>query len=971
MSADTAKDADRQKLLDEVVNEICNDDSGDEEFDVANMAFSEECVDWVKSRVLEGLEIPVSSWSESHTVTSSLFLAGGEKTRLLFAITDTENRLFLYPHAPIRRAKASKDSEEPIELKEKAIYLYKKDVLKDILPENIEYMVPFGIISGCTMDAFLRVVQFVLAPSLLKNKGWPESIQKEFSTQMHKFLAGLTENANRIKGKTVLYVPFESIVDIDIAAQNKDLVQRFEAALIHWTRQIKDVLSEKDQVDSSGDSEGPLAEIAFWSARATDLNNILQQLERVDVRQIVQILGIAKSVYLEPFEKLAGLIRDGTEEAKENLKYLRTLQDPCEKLRQARAKDIPSLLDPILRTVQMIFLTSPCYNTPERLIGILRKVSNEIISRCRNEISLESIFQGGEGGSIEGREDAKRALKDATLAGEAWKVVCKKMLEATEKRYKSEHPATVWESDSTNQIFAEIEAFIAQRCRDLLEVCEGQQQFGMKKESDMPCFSGVRGPEIQKSLIDIQRSFERHISQLRNLNYAVLDVKQTFWHDDYAKFKKGIKDLETMLTNIISGSFDLIPTVEAGVELLEAFSFLAERDTVKRAVERKTDGVFGLFLKELALIKNWFNDHKKNPPIPEGLPGEAGRAIWAHNFKTRIDTHYRLLSTCHYLPSKLAQREEAFPAYHNLSSSLEHYIQSTFNEWKEKVENQRDTLHQYLDISLITKVQSEEHNVLIFECNFNPELLKLLDEIRYWTRQGPAGLGMTIPASAQEIQAREERLRVFRENVCVAVRAYNHIVLSLTSEERRLFAERIAFLDSKYNPGISKLLWSSKGIVEYFVRDCAKFAGQIQKVVDTFKQSVQSIKNCCATIASTLLVKIQRKHTYPMEEFEKVQSDHRVVVRQKLQVAHEQIVNTMKLVFEDFKRDYVTSTDVQREWRLFVEKVEKDIDDALRQTVKRSLQEISKAIVGDTKTGDPGQLFQVCFFFFFSKYITN
>ncbi|KAJ9437970.1 Dynein-1-beta heavy chain [Diplonema papillatum] len=952
----------RQQLLDEAVQEVTGDDSGEDDDELTEKTVVHpECLAWMKGRILEGLDVPSTSWTDAHSSTVAYFLgAGCETVQNLFVLTDAEQRLYVCTHAPVRRSRASKDGVEAADLGDRAMF-FCKSTEDEIQPFSIDSAIHFLVVHGSALDSLLRTVQFVVAPSLLRNKGWPESIQKEFSTQIHKFLASLTENANRIRGKTVLYVPLEEVADAEAAAHNKDLVQRFEAALIHWTRQIKDVLAEKDQVESSGgDSDGPLAEIAFWRARATDLNNILGQLERADVRLIVRVLSVAKSVYLEQFEKLAGLIRDGTEEAKENLLYLRTLQEPCEQLRGSKTREVPNLLHPILSTVQLIFLTSPCFNTPERLVGILRRVSNEIISRCRSEISLDAIFQASNNtGTTNLREEAKAALVDATKAGESWKSICKKMLDATEKKYKCEHPSVVWETDSTNQVFAEIEAFISQRCRDLLEVCENQQQFGMKKEDEMPCFAGVRGPEILKSLVDIQRNFERHISQLRNLPYAVLDVKQTFWHDDYARFKKGVRDLETMLTNIISSSFDLIPTIESGVELLEAFSFLAERDSVKRAVERKADGVFGLFLAELTVIKNWFNDRRKNPPVPEQHPPEAGRALWAYNFKTRIDSHYRLLSTCHYLPSNLPHREESFPQYHNLSAALEQYIQTTFNEWRERVESQKDILSHHLDVALLTKVHSETYNVLIFECSFSPDLLRLLDEIRLWTRQSPAGLGMTMSAGLQELQIREEKLRVFRENICLAVRAYNTIVTSLTSEERRLFAERTAFLDSKYNPGISKLLWSSKGIVEYFVRDCTKYAAQVQKVVDTFKRSVLAVRASCQTIASTLLVKIQKKYTYLIDEFERVQAEHRVAVRAKLKQTHEQIVETLNVVFEDFKRDYVASQEVRDEWRIFVDKVEKEIDDALRQTVKRSLQEISRAIIGDAKAGDPGQLFQV------------
>lgn len=59
---------------------------------------------------------------------------------------------------------------------------------------------------------------------------------------------------------------------------------------------------------------------------------------------------------------------------------------------------------------------------------------------------------------------------------------------------------TGWDFDQSS-IFAQIDAFV-QRCRDLLEVCEGQIQFARKinngKKAAIPCFGGSKGPEIGK-----------------------------------------------------------------------------------------------------------------------------------------------------------------------------------------------------------------------------------------------------------------------------------------------------------------------------------------------------------------------------------------------------------------------------------------------------------------------------------------
>ena len=50
------------------------------------------------------------------------------------------------------------------------------------------------------------------------------------------------------------------------------------------------------------------------------------------------------------------------------------------------------MLPPILNVVRLIWRYSRFYNTPDRLAGLLRKVSNEIISRCRASISISEIL---------------------------------------------------------------------------------------------------------------------------------------------------------------------------------------------------------------------------------------------------------------------------------------------------------------------------------------------------------------------------------------------------------------------------------------------------------------------------------------------------------------------------------------------------------------------------------------------------
>ena len=78
--------------------------------------------------------------------------------------------------------------------------------------------------------------------------------------------------------------------------------------VIHWTRQIKELLSSQESLDTST-SSGPLEEIEFWRARCEDYSSLTRQLEQPGVKKAIRIAQRAKSSYVEPFQKLSRQIQ--------------------------------------------------------------------------------------------------------------------------------------------------------------------------------------------------------------------------------------------------------------------------------------------------------------------------------------------------------------------------------------------------------------------------------------------------------------------------------------------------------------------------------------------------------------------------------------------------------------------------------------------------------------------------------------
>lgn len=419
-----------------------------------------------------------------------------------------------------------------------------------------------------------------------------------------------------MKNTKIIIVNFFS--SINHTLQDKERLQIMESVVIHWTRQIKEVVNNHDS-STSAETAGPLDEIEFWKGRAYDFVGIQRQLEGDGVCRIIEVLHYAKSSYIGPFQTLTQQIVARAAEANDNLKYLETVREQCTALRTIEAEKVVTILPDLMNRIRLIWSFSAFYNDNDRVCGILRKISNEIIRRFRAHVPVSEILDGDV-------EYAMGRLHSAIDCGVVWKAIFHKTLESIQ-RQKARY-GRVWEIDDAS-VFAQIDAFV-QRCRDLIEVCENQMQFVRKSAvtkgdpGPVPQFGGTKAQEIVSGIRGIQSSFEQHVDRLRKLDYDMLDVRVSRWHDDYHLFKNAVKDLEVMYTNVINAALEGNATVLEGVILIETFNRLAKREAIKRCVDKKASDIQHLFMKLVLWARSEFDLSRLNPPLRAHEPQYAG-----------------------------------------------------------------------------------------------------------------------------------------------------------------------------------------------------------------------------------------------------------------------------------------------------------------------------------------------------------
>eukprot|EP00976_Prorocentrum_cordatum_P070931 1180123-Prorocentrum_minimum.AAC.1 len=150
-------------------------------------------------------------------------------------------------------------------------------------------------------------------------------------------------------------------------------------------------------------------------------------------------------------------------------------------------------------------------------------------------------------------------------------------------------------------------------------------------------------------------------------------------------------------------------------------------------------------------------------------------------------------------------------------------------------------------------------------------------------------------------------------------------------------------------------------------QEARKYCKEVEATVDSYKAANERINANCKIMAETLLIIITKKKVYMEGEFEEAQKAHREQVKGQFVRCYQEIKQTMAQTFLTFANDsdevseertdsvgvtevgstYIGRT-VRHEWVKYTKKIDRKVEDALRATVKKSLQDytVSSYLIG-------------------------
>jgi dynein heavy chain len=89
-------------------------------------------------------------------------------------------------------------------------------------------------------------------------------------------------------------------------------------------------------------------------------------------------------------------VTEALNEAKDNVKYLQTLEKFIEPLYDGTPETIKETLPALMNSIKMIHTIARYYNTNERMTGLFVKITNQMIKNCRANILNFGLIRKGQ-----------------------------------------------------------------------------------------------------------------------------------------------------------------------------------------------------------------------------------------------------------------------------------------------------------------------------------------------------------------------------------------------------------------------------------------------------------------------------------------------------------------------------------------------------------------------------------------------
>jgi len=828
----------------------------------------------------------------------------------------------------------------------------------------------FGEISKHTVSALKTFINNVFKPMLdkMNPEEWKmceTEQQKDFKQTFDKFAKELMEAQESFRSNIVL----EPLTDQmrknlrDGKVMGPTEIMELASIFDKWQDKINAYIEDANQERRFDKDDGPVKELDYWKQRMRKLTQVSEQLSNKNCRAVYDHLEAAcdqkvelgtqhQRVYMATsnWRGIENKITESLSEAKDNVKYLQTLEKYLEPLYSGNPESIKEMLPALMNSIKMIHTIARYYNTTERMTGLFIKITNQMITNCKfNIVNFMNIKLGkptkGKMGSLQDpKEQVSSTFEDSGLWDEnkyphdeliAVLKSCQDLKEAYINQYKftkvrlESMPKAKQFDFNITEIFGKFELF-SRRVRKLIDLFSTIRQFKTLEKHNL---------ENTQPIVD---SFNVYVNAFKSkITHPLLDYKDDTFDRDFVEFNVDVSRVENKLTEYISTTFDNIINIEDSLRLLKKFKAILHRDNLQAGLKEKYGTVFGRYQTFITKIEDEYKKKMMSPPIVRNLPIVSGSITWSrhlfHRASTPMDQFPRYLLKSSSTTDGAKKTVKQVQSHQRITYTLFYFEYEWRQRWMVEVEKAKAGL-------LATLIIRHPNNNKLY-VNFDSEIMTLIREAKCLSR-----IGIEIPESAKIVLLQEEKFKMYNNELTFVLGEYDRIVNKIRPNTKSLLVPHLEDLEYKLRPGMNILTWTSMNIDGYLTHVHQGLSKLEQLIININDIMENRIENNLKALSKTVLVNLPiDSKTYTLDEFVEMQSEWIDTESKKLksknyevEQAVEDLINTICSYSLDEHVEAICSEEIQKlskyySWSMY---------QALLHATKYSLNQMKERICG-------------------------
>ena len=218
-------------------------------------------------------------------------------------------------------------------------------------------------------------------------------IRDEFLINLQKFANHIDRTMQQLAGDIRLRMPDVVLGDdISETVRNPETIASLEETLHDWEVTMASALEH--QLNHTPQGNGTLAEMDFWRERNATLSALVEQLKRPVVEKVIAILAHVRSDSLSTFEYHKNELTKYYVEAKDNVRFLLTLERHFKNLAHgASFKIILETIPSLMNALRMVWIISRHYNRDERMVPLMERIAWELAERVAKVVNIRTILK--------------------------------------------------------------------------------------------------------------------------------------------------------------------------------------------------------------------------------------------------------------------------------------------------------------------------------------------------------------------------------------------------------------------------------------------------------------------------------------------------------------------------------------------------------------------------------------------------